>query len=164
MSLFSTPIFTELVLPFLLVFVILFAILQKSEILGKGKAQIDALVSLAIGLILIAVPTPRDIIVRMIPWLAVAVVAIFVFLVLYSFGGGKIDDTKDKWMKVVFGILAGVFIISLIIWSTGLWPSVKSSFGESGVLTNIFMIAIIAGAIAVALGTGKSGNDKLEKG
>ena len=53
MAIFSNPFFTEMLLPFLLVFVVVFAILQKSKILGDGKAQIDAIVGLVIGLILI---------------------------------------------------------------------------------------------------------------
>ena len=68
-----------MILPFLLVFVIIFAILQKSKILGAGKAQIDALVSLVIAIVLIVFPTPRDIIVNLVPWLAVGVVVILVF-------------------------------------------------------------------------------------
>ena len=43
---FDNPFFTEMLLPFLLVFVVVFAILQKTKILGEEKAQIDAIVAL----------------------------------------------------------------------------------------------------------------------
>ena len=52
-TLLSHPIFVETILPFLLVFTLVFAVLQKSKILGDNKKQIDAIVSLVVGLLLI---------------------------------------------------------------------------------------------------------------
>ena len=102
---FDNPFFTEMLLPFLLIFVVVFAILQKSKILGEGKAQIDALVALAIGLILIGVPGPRDIIVGIMPWMAVGVAVILTFLILYGFVAGDLSGAKTPvWMKIVFGV------------------------------------------------------------
>jgi len=91
----------------------MFAILQKTKILGEGKAQIDALVSLALALILIVFPGPRDLIVSIVPWLAVALVVILVFLLLYGFVAGD-KAQGEKWMKIVFGILIGVFVLGLV--------------------------------------------------
>src|SRR3989344_5952363 len=45
--------FYEVFLPFILVFAIVFGILQKTHILGKDKKLINVMVSLAIGLIAI---------------------------------------------------------------------------------------------------------------
>ena len=81
MVLFDSPIFTQGILPFVLIFVLIFAILQKSKILGEGKAQIDALVALAIALILLTVPVARDIVVNLMPWLAVGAAVILVFMI-----------------------------------------------------------------------------------
>ena len=53
-TILSSQLFVEVILPFLLVFAVVFAILQKTKILGEGKKQIDAIVSLVIGLIVIA--------------------------------------------------------------------------------------------------------------
>jgi len=157
MVFFDWPIFTEGILPFLLVFVLIFAVLQKSRILGEGKAQIDALVSLAIALILIVVPPARNLIMVIIPWLAVAVVVMLVFLILYGFAGG---GTGEKWMKIVFGILAGIFVVVLVMYFTGFWETFSGWFtGESGggIVANIIMLLVIGGAVAVAVATGKKG-------
>ena len=56
-------ILTEWFLPFILVFVICFAILEKSKILGNGVSRIDALVSLAVGFLAVSLPYSRDVIV-----------------------------------------------------------------------------------------------------
>ena len=45
--------FYSYLLPFLLVFAILFALLEKTKVLGKEKTNINVLVALLIGLLLI---------------------------------------------------------------------------------------------------------------
>jgi len=148
---FEHPFFTEMVLPFLLVFVVVFAILQKSKILGEGKAQIDAIVSLVIGLILIAVPQPRNILVGIFPWMAVGVAVILVFLILYGFVAGDLSSSP-KWMKITFGILAGIFTLGVVLYISGVWGIIWDSFsGENEFLLNVIMILLVLGAMAVAI-------------
>ena len=154
---FDSPFFTEMLLPFLLVFVVMFAILQKSKILGDGKAQIDALVALVIGLLLIGVPQPREIIVGIMPWLAVGVAVILIFLILYGFVAGDLSSAP-KWMKVTFGILAGLFTIGVVLYVTGVWSVIGDWFSRgdsSGIWMNVLMVALIVGAMAVAVFSGK---------
>ena len=163
---FDNPFFTEMLLPFLLVFVVVFAILQKSKILGEGRAQIDAMVSLVIGLILIGVPGPRDIIVGIMPWLAVGVAVILVFLILYGFVAGDLSGNNVKpWMKITFGILAGLFTIGVVLYVTGVWEYILGWFsgGESSdVWMNVVMIALVVGAGVVAVVSGKKGGKTTE--
>ena len=144
-------------MPFLLVFVVVFAILQKSKILGEGKAQIDALVSLAIGLMLIAIPAPRDFIVQFLPWVAVGVAVLLVFFLLYGFVAGDLSGTNMKgWMKVVFGILAAIFTVGVILYVTGFWDNIIGWFtgGSSELWMSIVsIVAIVLVVIFVLWGT-----------
>ena len=50
-TIISHPIFVGTILPFVLVFTIVFAVLQKSKIFGDDKKQIDSIVALVFGLI-----------------------------------------------------------------------------------------------------------------
>ncbi|MFH0711620.1 MAG: hypothetical protein V1889_00675 [archaeon] len=163
---FDSPFFTEMLLPFLLVFVVVFAILQKSKILGEGKAQIDAMVALVIGLILIGVPGPREIVVGIMPWLAVGVAVILVFMILYGFVAGDLSKAPN-WMKISFGILAGLFTLGVVLYITGLWGIIEGWFsgGESSdIWMNVLMVVLIIGAMAVAVFGGKRrGNSSGEK-
>lgn len=152
MILLSSPVFTDWILPFLLVFVIVFAILQKSKVLGE-KPQVDAIVGVVIGLLTVVVPAARIVIDNLVPWLAVAVVVILVFLLLYGFVGGE-SALKAKWLKIVFGILIGIFVIGVVLWATGAWDTVSGWFnGGSGgeIWINILVLVIIAGAIAAVV-------------
>lgn len=149
--------FTEMLLPFLFVFVVTFAILQKSKILGEGKAQIDAIVALVVGLLLIGVPAPRNIIVGIMPWMTVGIAVILVFLILYGFVAGDLSKAPS-WMKIVFGILAGVFTTGVILHVSGMGATVSNWLfggGSGAVWTNVLMLILIIGAVAVALFGGK---------
>jgi len=160
-GIFGSSVFKDLILPFLIIFVIIFAILQKTQILGEEKKQIDALVSLVIALLLIGMPNAREFIVNSLTWFVVGVIVIFIFLILYGFVAGD-KWAEQSWVKIVFGILAGFFVIGLVIYVGGLWDIVKGWFSGTGggeVLTNIFLIAIIAGAMAIALTSGKKNNE-----
>ena len=156
---FEHPFFTEMLLPFLLVFVVTFAILQKSKILGDGKAQIDAIVGFVVGLLLIGLPQPRNIIVNIMPWMAVGIAIILTFLILYGFVHGDMTgDKAPKWMKPTFAVLAGLFTIGVILFITGLGGKIVDTFsGNSGstILINILMIGLVIGAVLVAMFSGK---------
>jgi len=158
---FENVFFTEMLLPFLLVFVVVFAILQKSEILGKGKAQIDAIVGMVVGLILIGVKQPRDILVGILPWMAVGVAVILVFLILYGFVAGDMskDENMPKWLKYAFLGLAAVFTIGVVLYVSGGWDWLVDSFDVDGdVWTSVVMIVLVLGAMAIAVKSGKSGS------
>jgi hypothetical protein len=150
---FDNPFFTEMLLPFLLVFVVVFAILQKSKILAN--AQVDAMVGLVIGLILIGVPGPRDIVVGIMPWLAVGIAVILVFMILYGFVAGDLSDMPNG-LKITFGVLAGLFTVWVVLFVSGLGAKIWDSFGgSSDVWMNVVMIALVIGVVVVAMKGGK---------
>ncbi len=161
MTVISSPIFTEAILPFLFIFVVVFAILQKSKIL-EGKAQIDAMVALAIGLISISFEQPRTIVVGLMPWLAVGIAVIFVFLVLYGFVAGD-QTSAPKWMKIVFGILSGIFVIGVVISVTGIWKEFKTWAISDGWWGDLLMLLVFGVAVGVVIGAGKDSSDDGKK-
>ncbi len=158
-TILSHPLFVETILPFLLVFTLVFAILQKTEILGKGKRQIDAIVSAVMGLIVISFGYATGIIVSLIPFLAVGTVVILIFLLLY----GMVFEGKfevHKGIKVTVGILAAIGVIIATMIATGAWDYVADMLNtgadSSVIITNLVFIAIfIAVIIVVAVGAGK---------
>ena len=163
---FEHPFFTEMLLPFLLVFVVVFAILQKSKIFGDGKAQIDSIVALVIGLITITFAYQTGIIVKLMGWLALGVTVILIFLILYGFVAGDLSKAPD-WMKITFGILAGLFTIGVVVYVTGFWGVVEGWFGgatNDGLVMNVIILVLVVGAVITAVVTskkgGSSGSDK----
>jgi hypothetical protein len=151
---FDTPLFTEVLIPFLLVFVLVFAVLQKTKVLGDGKKQIDSLIALGVGLILIAVPKARDFITNIMPWLAVGLVVILIYLLLYGFVSSDKEGLKlEKWMKSAFAVLAIIFVVALVLVFSGFWAKITSGVNSNTWMPAIIFVIIIG--VAFALITGK---------
>ena len=74
---------------FILIFALIFAILQKTKLLGDESKRVNAMISLVIGLMLIAFPPARNLVVLLMPFLAVVAVILLVFMLLYGFIVGK---------------------------------------------------------------------------
>lgn len=158
---FTNPLFVETILPFLLVFTLIFAVLQKTKVLGDGKKQIDAIVSLVIALIFVAFGQTTDIVVKMIPILGVALVVILMFMILlgslYEPGNFKIEG----WLKIVVGILIGILVAATVLILTGGLDYVVgfiSGGGNTALLINGFLVLVIAGAILAVIFGGKGGS------
>ncbi|MEK6873031.1 MAG: hypothetical protein AABW90_03395 [Nanoarchaeota archaeon] len=154
------PYFVDFILPFVLVFTLVFAILQKTKLLGDDKKQIDAMIGLVVGLLVIAFPYPRSIIVLLMPFLAVVVVILLVFMLLYGFVVGKKegDVLGNKW-KVVLGAILAVGLVSYLIYIAGYWNYVQDFFfsGSYGqIWINVILIMVIIGAIVAVIRGDKS--------
>ncbi|MDD5191826.1 MAG: hypothetical protein PHH54_04090 [Candidatus Nanoarchaeia archaeon] len=152
-----SPFFTSYVLPFVLVFTLIFALLQKTQLLGEGKKQINAIIGLIIGLILIAFPTARDIVVQLMPFLAVSAVILFVFMLIYGFIMGKKEDVLHKGTKIALGIIFALAFITVLLYVSGWWdPIYNFMFNRetgSQIWINLLLIVIIGGAIAAVVAT-----------
>ena len=149
-TILASELFRDLILPFLLVFALIFAILEKTEVLGKEKRQINAIVALVVGLMLIAFPYPRGIIVQLMPLLAVLAVIMLIFIMLYTFAGGK--PTEEKWVRITFGVLIGLALIIALLVLTGYWDNlVNAVSGGTGLVTNIIFIVVIIAAVVIVL-------------
>ena len=159
-TIFQHWIVTQFVLPFILIWTIVFAILRKTKILGDNQ-QVDSLVAFVIGFIFISVLQPKEIVSNMILFLTVALVVMFVGLILWGFVSGKSMD-KDilgpTWAKWVFGIVIVVGVILALVWSAGIDNALidllfKQSW--SGTFwTNAAFIVVVAAALALVLRSG----------
>ena len=153
----TATIFSEFILPFLLVFVLIFAILEKTKLFGEEKKQINALAALFIGLIFIAFPGPRDVVALLMPLLAVALVIMLVFMLLWGFAGGGVEKGLNKGLKITFGILISLFVVISVLWATGYLSSITDLFSSGGFAesfwTNFLILALIGGAVIAVLAT-----------
>lgn len=163
----SSPLIQEVVLPFLLIFAVIFAVLQKTEILGKGKKQIDAIVALVVGLIFVSFARYVKVVAELMPFLAVAIVVILVFMILWGmvFKEGEFAVPSGvKW--AIFGLIAVAVIVAVLV-ATGNWDYMKGLITGTGtgsdLATNVILVLLVVGAIVVVLVGAKSGEEKKEK-
>ncbi|VVB80114.1 Uncharacterised protein [uncultured archaeon] len=155
-------IFSQFVLPFLLMFFVVFAVLEKTKVLGDKK-QINALVSFVIGLIFVGAAYQRGMTTNLILFLTVAVIVIFVLYVLIGFAfQGEIKIPEKSSVKVAIVVVAIIAVIIATLWAAGIqWQGVSDTFNflfdsgwSGGFWTNAVFVLIIAIALAVVLWTG----------
>jgi len=154
-TIFQHEIFTKFILPFLLMFVIVFAILEKTKILGSDKKQLDAIIAFVIGLIFVSVVSPKMIVENLILFLTVALVIIFVVLLLWGFVSGGEAKIGGKGIKIAVGVLIVLSVLIAVLVITGIYDNVfnflfKQSWSNS-FWTNVAFIAVIAIALALIL-------------
>ncbi len=100
------PVFT-----FLLVFVVLYAILAKTKLLGENKT-VNVTVSLLVGIIFTGLTSAREYVISITPWFAVMLI-ITVFILMLVGMSGKIPEGFTKGLGVVIVlVLIAIFLIS----------------------------------------------------
>ena len=143
----------DVLLPFLLIFVIIFAILQKTKILGEGRKNLNAAVALVVGLLVVIphvtgrFPPNQDpvlIINDALPQLSIVLVAIIFLLIMIGVFGQDyvmLGITMPGWIA-----LFSVIVILLIFggaagwWSQGFAQSLQDFFGTEGVAVVIMIL------------------------
>ena len=168
-SIVQSDFAVRFVYPFFLIFFILFAILEKTQVFGEGKKQINAVVSLIVSFIFVAAVSPKMIVGNLILFLSVALIMMFVILLLWGFVSGSEMKSgifgQGKWLKWVVGIIIvlGVFVVvslSAGVNFGGILGFLFDSKWSETLWSNVLFIALIAIALAVAIksaGGGKSG-------
>jgi hypothetical protein len=149
------PLVSQYVLPFLLVFVIIFGILEKTKLLGDGKQKLDAIASLVIALIFVGAVSYTHMIQNLTLFLTVALVAIFVIMLLWGFIFADKEGFKPaNWMKWVLGGVAGIAFVWAVIWATDSLGNIQGFFSGSlgkTIITNGIFLIVIAVALALIL-------------
>lgn len=149
-------ILTDFVYPFLLVFFIVFAALEKSKILGgDDKRQLNAMVAFVIGLIFVGAIFPKIIVGNMILFLSVSMVVVFVFLLLWGFVMGENIKMDSKPLKYLSGALIVIAVVLAALWATGSWGIFTDFYNflfhqtwSKDFWTNALFVLLIIGALA----------------
>src|SRR3989338_6017463 len=157
---------TEALLPFLLIFTIIFAILQKTKILGEDKKNLSVIVAIVVGL-LVVVPhatgrfpanaDPVLIINDALPQVSIVLVAVIFLLILIGVFGQDyvfLGVTMPGWITLVsFIIIVLIFGGSAGWWTSGFGQTLEDFFGTEGVAV---FIMIVTFGIIIAWITGDS--------
>ena len=98
------------ILSFLMVFVLMFALLAKTKILGEEKF-IQLFISFLIATIFITAASVRQLVLDVVPWFAVFTIALFFILVLAGFiGKGDLVGKGVGWFFIL--LVIALFVIS----------------------------------------------------
>ena len=170
---------TDVLLPFLIIFVVIFAILQKARIFGEEKKNFNMVIALAIGLLVViphvldTYPEGADVVKIMnsaLPNVSIIAVAIIMMLIIIGLFGGE-----AKWMggslSGVVGIVAFILVIAIFGGAAGWWGNwswFTDFFSEDAVAVIVIVLVFAIIVSWVTKGEGmekeKAGFGKIAKG
>jgi hypothetical protein len=147
---------SDVLLPFLLIFTIMFAIFQKAKIFGDGKKNINLAISVIMAL-MVVIPhvmhyypneayDPVNIMNNALPQVSLVVVAIIMILIIIGLFGGEINlfgAALSKWITFFsIGAIVVIFGGSAGWWDFGWF---YSFFGSEAV--SLIIILLIFGVL-----------------
>lgn len=159
--------FVDVLLPFLLIFTVIFAVLDKTKILGEGKRNMNVGLAFVFAL-LVVVPhvtgrfpagyDPVAVINSALPTVSLLVVAIIALLILigvFAHDRVMLGLTAPGWVGL-FSIVAILFIFgsSAGWWQSGFMDWMEGIFG-SDVVAVLIMILVFGIVIAFVTGGGE---------
>ena len=160
---------TDVLLPFLLIFVVIYAVLTKTKVLGEGRNRFNAVVSLVISLmaviphVLRLYPAEADVVEimnRAIPNISLIVVAIVMLLVVIGILGGERDwmgGSLSGWIAILAFIMVIVIFGSAAGWWRG-WAWFTGFFGADAVA--IVVMILVFAIIVWWITKGEEASDK----
>jgi hypothetical protein len=98
--------------PVIFVWALMFAILQKTKMIGDSKS-IDATIAVVVSLMVLLSQTIIDIINFMIPWFVVAIIFVMLLLLIFQIFGARDEDILGymKGDRAVGWVLIGIAVI-----------------------------------------------------
>lgn len=156
-GLLGNSFFTNIILPFVLVFTVIFAVLQKVQTISDKK-DINAVVALIFALIVVGVPTAVGVLANIIPVIAVIIVILFTWFLVFGFlnrGGGVKPNWTDPLQKL-FAVVIGVILLGVIAWATGLFDYITI---DKIIEAQVVQFGLLIGAIIAVISVVVAGTD-----
>jgi len=153
-------IIANFILPFLLIFLIVFGILEKTKVFDSNK-QLNAFIAFVIGLIFVGAVSPKLVVGHLILFFTVSIVVLFVALLLWGFVSG--DDAKlpaNTPLRVIVGILIVGAVIIALLFATGFentaFDSLFRQSWSEAFWTNVSFLAVIIVALTLVIKSSSS--------
>ncbi len=143
----------DILLPFLLVFTIVYAVLQKTKIVGEGKKNFNVIISLILGLLFV-VPhitgsyplgyDPVNVLNQSLPSISLVAVAAIMLLLLL----GIFSTTFSEVAAPIIAIVAIIFVIYIFGSALNVWTGPSDVFGWwTDETTEILLIILVFGVL-----------------
>ena len=137
-------------LAFLIVFIVMFALLYKTKLLGEN-AWVQLFMSLIVATIFVSAAGVRDYVLTITPWFAVLVVSLFFVLLIIGFVGKPAEFMHKGIGVIAILVLIVVFLVSgFIIFSESIKPFLPGgSAGQEIYSSRVFgaLLLVVISAI-----------------
>lgn len=157
----------DVILPFLLVYSVMYAVLEKTKVLGQDKKSINAIVAFCTAFFVVASTKLVAIISQGIANVMLVIMMIFCFILLASmfYGNGETFTLSDKAKKVgIISVL--VIVLGIFLYYIGwLMPIINfiGKYWQTEAVSAIIFIGILIGLVAWVTSEGKKAEPAKEK-
>jgi len=161
---------TDVMLPFLLIFIILFAVLQKSHILGENKKNLNVFTAIIFGLLVIiphvtdSYPSGYDVVDIMnnaLPTVSIFIVAVIMLLILLGIFGADATVFGQKlniWIIILSALTIFFIFGAAADWWNG-WTWISDFLGEDAVA--LVIILLVFGIVISFITGGEKETEKV---
>jgi uncharacterized membrane protein len=128
------------VLPFLMIFAVVFGILNKTKLLGENKG-VQAIIALTMGLLSLQFDYVANFFAVIFPYTGIGIAVLLIGLILM---GLSFDQPMAKWVWFYIGLIIFIVII-LSSWSSITWWGGGHNLGDAwpAILAGIFVILVV---------------------
>ncbi len=143
------------VLPFLMIFAVVFGILTKTEILGKNKG-VNATISLAIGLLALQFDYVSNFFASIFPMAGIGLAVLLIALILMGMFAQGLPDNAFNGIFMGLGALIFISILLTALADFRWWGGWGYSWGQAwpAILAGVVVIGLIAWVVVTG-GEGK---------
>ncbi|MBU4502559.1 MAG: hypothetical protein KKA79_08225 [Nanoarchaeota archaeon] len=160
--------FYEIVLPFLLVFTLVFAVLEKAKLFGAASRKFNAIIALVVGLLIVRQGTIVEFINIYLPNVSAVIIVFLGFLIIMGLFGVGHSAFKGAFMffLVVLAVGGGIWALTQAADTTIELPWLDFEFSisdsDAGALIVIGMVLLVL-MVAVGYKPQQGGVKKLFK-
>ena len=148
------------VIPFLLIFAVVFAILQKTKLLGDNNPSVQAIVALAVGLLSLQFDFVSTFYAEIFPKFGIGLAVFLVLIILLGFFYSGADGKAEGAIKWI-GWFTG---IAVVVWALSSWNFWADNWSIGWWIEEYFWpIIVLAAVIAIIVVVAKSGSDSSGK-
>jgi|TARA_Y100000310_G_C20633672_1_gene790024 hypothetical protein len=135
--------FITVLLPFVLVFAIVFGILQQTKVLSDKK-NLNAMVAFVISMFVVASLQLVEQLHTIVAWMGIVVIVLLFVMMIFGVSGIKIDKKKWYWHVILVALIGVVLMVVLsTIFNTGR----LLDFFTSTVVMSLLLAIIMVGTI-----------------
>lgn len=155
---FLLPVFS-----FLLIFAIIYGILQKSKFLGES-INLNVWVAISVSILFALAPGAMEFVAVIAPWFVVLVIIAFSFLLIFFFMGVKVETIRNvaekeaavRWTIIIISIIIVIIGLTSVfgpIFGTpiqeggGMGKEIQRSVFDPQVLTTVFILIVVGQAV-----------------
>jgi hypothetical protein len=147
--------FFDILLPFLLVFAIVYGVLERTKLFGEKRHDINAVIALVVGLMVAVTTFVVNVLTGFLPLVGLLAVIIVMFLMLVSMFFGETSEIwANKWFRwialIVVVVIFAIILIDLLGF-TDFFMQASTAAGVAGINIAEWIALIVIVAIIVLI-------------